>query len=344
MGWRRCRLCVRPLEAARARGPGRDARRQACVRRSAGDDGCGQLLGACRDERGDAAPLHDARDTAAVATFEASTVPSDGEMLGRLVRLSKAGAGAMATLHPANGALAAELDALRPLPRFTRSGSAFVGAIGQPGLSAWYHRPSAGSSASTGYAKSNGTTVLASVVTNPVFLQFALVALRSSAALAEKIVISNANDAAVHNDFKLRFVAWRSAAALWDRSNSFALAAFANLPSVYRSDGPESVEWTVNCAGDLFPFGSRDMTAERVGVSDVVTGDIADGADIDIVLQKPIGEGDVILIAPEVVGFAAAESGDAYFGNDEDPSDEVSGFVWARETYNIGWFPKIDGR
>ena len=282
--------------------------------------------------------------TAAVSTFEASTSPGDGELLGRLVRMSKSGAGAMATLHPATAALAAELDALRTLPRFIRGGSAPSGAMGQPGLSAWYHRPSSGSTAAMGYAKVSGETVLASVVTDPVFLQFALLALRSTGVLEEELVLSNASGASIHNDFKLRFVAWRSDAALWDKSNSFALAAFANLPSVYRSDGPGSVDWTVECSGSLFPFGTRQMSADRVGVSGVVSGDIADGEKIAIALDRPVGEGDVILIAPEVVGFAAAESGDAYFGNDEDPSDEVSGFVWARETYNIGWFPKIDGR
>ena len=282
--------------------------------------------------------------TAAVSTFEASTSPGDGELLGRLVRMSKSGAGAMATLHPATVALAAELDALRPLPRFIRGGSAPSGAMGQPGLSAWYHRPSSGSTAAMGYAKVSGETVLASVVTDPVFLQFALLALRSTGVLEEELVLSNASGADIHNDFKLRFVAWRSDAALWDKSNSFALAAFANLPSVYRSDGPESVEWSVDCSGSLFPFGTRQMSAERIGTSEVVSGDIADGEEIAIALDKPVGENDVILIAPEVVGFAATEAGDAYFGLASDPSEEVSGFVWARETYNIGWFPKIDGR
>ena len=50
------------VEAPRARRAGGHALRQACAGRGAGDDGCGELLGARRDERKDPLPLHDARE------------------------------------------------------------------------------------------------------------------------------------------------------------------------------------------------------------------------------------------------------------------------------------------
>ena len=56
----------------------------------------------------------------AVVTFEAGTQPSNAEVLGRLARMSRKEAGDMLYLHPENGALANELDMLRPVPRFFR--------------------------------------------------------------------------------------------------------------------------------------------------------------------------------------------------------------------------------
>ena len=281
--------------------------------------------------------------SSAVATFEPSETPSDTEVLGRLIRLSKEQSGGMASLHPATAALTGELDAMRPVPRFLRGGSAPEGAIGQPGLSAWYCRPSGGSTAALGYTiGDNNATVAAGVVAKPAFLQIACLALRSPAEIGEKLVLENVDGAAVNCDFKLRFVAWRSKAGLWDKSNSFALAALGSMPSIYTSEGSESVQWSVDMAGSLFPFGTRQVSAQRVGVSETVDA-IAAGAKIEIPLTDAVGEGDVILIAPEVVGFKASSSANAYFGLTEDPS-EADPFVWAREAYNIGWFPKVYGR
>lgn len=281
--------------------------------------------------------------SSAVATFEPSSSPSDAEVLGRLIRLSKERSGGMASLHPATAALTGELDAMRPVPRFLRGGSAPEGAIGQPGLSAWYCRPSGGSTAALGYTiGDNNATVAAGVVAKPAFLQIACLALRSPAEIGEKLVLENVDGAAVNCDFKLRFVAWRSKAGLWDKSNSFALAALGSMPSIYSSDGEENVQWSVEMAGSLFPFAPRQVSAQRVGVSEMVDA-IASGGKIEIQLKDVIGEGDVILIAPEVVGFKANSSANAYFGLTEDPS-EAYPFVWARETYNIGWFPQVKGR
>lgn len=277
----------------------------------------------------------------AVATFEAGTQPPDGELLGRLARMSRAATGEILYLHPESGALADELDVLRPVPRFWRAASAPTGQTAcQPGLSVWYRRPAA-SAAAVGFAYRDAT-VAVTKVTNPAFLQLAILALRAPSAFASRLVLENAGQAAVHNGFVLRFVAWRCPAEQWDGSNGFAMAAMASMPSVYRSDGPSEVSWAVDCTGALLRFGVRNMTAERVGVSQAVPGDIAANAQIAIPLVAPVGAGDVVLIAPEVLGFAdGTGAASVHFGRQDDPSQGTPG--WARYEHNLGWFPRVTG-
>ena len=280
--------------------------------------------------------------SSAVATFEAGTQPANAELLGRLARMSRQSAGAMSYLHPAAGALADELDTLRPVPRFFRAETSPQSTC-QPGLSAWYYRPSTGSTAAAALAYRDGAVSVVSV-DKPVFLQLALLALRAPRAFENRIVIMNGSGAAITNGFALRFVAWRSPAADWDRSTSFALAAMATMPSVYRSDGGDSVTWTVDCNGSLAPFGSRTVYAKRLGASEVIAGDIDDGTDIEIVLSDSVAEGDVVLIAPEVVGFADGAGGASVtFGRQANPATAASFGAWARYACDLGWFPTVTG-
>ena len=277
----------------------------------------------------------------AVATFEQGDQPPDGELLGRLARMSRANVGGMLYLHPESGALADELDVLRPVPRFFRAETAPSDQTScQPGLSVWYSRPDA-STVASGIVQRDAPT-WEGVVSDPAFLQLALLALRAPSAFASRIVLGNVGQAAVHNGFVLRFVAWRCPAEQWDGSNGFAMAAMASMPSVYRSDGPSEVSWSVDCTGALLRFGVRNMTAERVGVSQTVTGDIAATAQIAIPLVAPVGAGDVVLIAPEVLGFAdGTGAASVHFGRQDDPSQGTPG--WARYEHNLGWFPRVTG-
>lgn len=277
----------------------------------------------------------------AVATFEAGTQPSDAELLGRLARMSRGNAGEMLYLHPESGAIADELDALRPVPRFWRAATDPAGQTAcQPGLSAWYRRPGA-SSASAAFAYRAATVAVTSVA-NPAFLQLALLALRAPSAFGARLVL--AAEAAVVNGFSLRLVAWRCPAGQWDGTNGYAMAAMASMPSLYRSDGPDAVTWSVDCVGALLRFGVRNMTAERVGVSQAVTGDIAAGAEIAIPLVAPVGAGDVVLVAPEVLGFAdGAGAASVYFGRQADPAAAGAAQGWARYPHNLGWFPRVTG-
>ena len=279
--------------------------------------------------------------SAAVATFEAGMQPSQVEMLGRLVRLSKGRSGGMMYLHPAAGSLADELDVLRPVPRCYRAASAPTQTTCQPGLSVWYKRPDAGSTVAAAVAWRDCVEGVAKV-THPAFLQFALLALRvPGAASAQGISLVNTG-AAVHNGFALRFVAWKSAARLWDGSSSFALAAMAGATCVYQSDGEASTTWTVDCNGELMPMGERSVTAERIGFSPVVSGSIAAGSEIVIPAACNLDEGDVIFIAPEVLGFAdGTGSASVYFGRQADPDEAESKGAWARYTADLGWFPRV---
>lgn len=290
----------------------------------------------------------------AVSTFEAGEQPSDTELLGRLCRMSRKSAQGMMYLHPATAALADELDALRPVPRFFRTGGTLPEQTAcQPGLSVWYHRPNTGgtvnpSDAATALAYLDGATVSVVKVSNPVFLQFALLALRSPSAFGDKLVLTN-GDTAQTNGFRLRFVAWVSPADQWDGSNACAMAAMGAMPSIYRSDGPAEVSWSVDCSGALMPLGTRTMTARRIGVSEVVSDAIEANGHIDIPLGGKVGEGDVVLIAPEVLGLSGEPSGNAYFGRQADPagSGEDSAashnYAWARYPENLGWFPRVTG-
>ena len=293
--------------------------------------------------------------SSAIATFEAGTQPSHAELLGRLVRNSRRPAGAMMYLHPKHKALAEELDVMRPVPRFFRVGSAGTSETSQtscqPGLSAWFKR---------GFSTGGGTTSLVgstaalgivqrsspewtSVVTNPAFLQCALLAVRAATAAeaGARLVLKNTStENAVHNGFALRFAVWASPANEWDGGNAFALAAMGSMPSVYRCDGEGEVSWQVDCSGLLMPFGSRTVTARRIGVSPLVSGDIAAEAEIAIPLSGTFGEGDVILIAPVVEGFADGTGAvSAYFGRQSDPATETTG--WARYASDLGWFPEV---
>lgn len=281
----------------------------------------------------------------AVATFEQGTQPTNAELLGRLARMSRETSGAMAYLHPAAGAIADELDVLRPVPRFFRvqSGSEPAQTTCQPGLSAWYYRPSTGSAVSQGLAYRDAVASIVATA-RPVFLQLALLALRAPRAFENRIVLANGSGNAIGNGFALRFVAWRSPAGQWDRSTSFALSAMASMPSIYRSDGDGSLSWQVDCSGALAPFGSRTVSATRIGASEVVSGNIADGAEIGIVLSEAVAEGDVVLIAPEVVGFADGAGGASVtFGRQADPATATSFGAWARYTADLGWFPTVTG-
>ena len=291
----------------------------------------------------------------AVATFEQGSQPSDTELLGRLARMSRKDAGQMLYLHPENGALADELDVLRPVPRFWRTAADPTGQghnTCQPGLSVWYRRPTSSSEAAfaTGY-NDDGTVISVTKVTNPVFLQLTGLAVRAPSAFSARLVLGNKTGAitdgpAVANHFNLRFVAWRSPAGQWDGSNAFAMAAMASMPSIYRSDGDGSVAWSVDCTGSLLRFGTRTMTAERIGVSQVVAGEIAAGALIEIPLVTPVDEGDVVLIAPEVLAFApnVTNTASKWFGRATDPASATdTGKGWARYAHNLGWFPRVTG-
>ena len=287
--------------------------------------------------------------SSAVATFEAGAQPSDAELLGRLCRMSRKSASGMMYLHPAVAALADELDSLRPVPRFFRTSSTPpTQTTCQPGLSVWYYRPNTSgtvnpSAAAAVLAYRDGAVASVVKVTNPVFLQYALLALRSPSAFAGKLVLTNGNSAQ-DNGFRLRFVAWVSPADQWDGSNAFAMAAMGSMPSIYRSDGEDSVSWSVDCSGLLMPLGTRAMTARRIGVSEVVDGDIAANARIDIPLAGKVGEGDVLLIAPEVIGFAAgAEGVSVHFGRQAAPSASANNGAWARYAQDLGWFPQVTG-
>ena len=285
----------------------------------------------------------------AVATFEAGTQPLDGELLGRLARMSRANVGGMLYLHPKSGALADELDVLRPVPRFFRAATAPDDQTScQPGLSVWYGRPSASTVASNIVQRDAPTRE--GVVSNPAFLQLALLALRAPAAFAMGLRISNVGESAVANEFALRFVAWRTAAAMWDGSDAWGLAAMSAMPSVYRSDGPATVAWSADLTGGLMPLGSRQVSADRIGVSPVTTGAIGVGTSIDIPITSPVAAGDVILIAPEVVGFAdGVGSSSATFGRQANPAGTGEGsaashnYAWARYPENLGWFPCVVG-
>lgn len=283
--------------------------------------------------------------SAAVATFEMGTQPSEAEMLGRLVRMSRGQSGEMSYLHPASGALASEIDVLRPVPRFYRASSAPAQATCQPGLSVWYRRPAAGSSAARAWAYDGGVVGVVAVAA-PAFLQYALLALRAPAAFGRALRLSNVGGG-VANAFEVRFVVWRSDASMWDGGDSWGLAAMATMPSIYQSDGPGSVSWSVDVSGGLMPLGARTATADRIGVSPVVSGAIAAGAEIDIPITVPVAAGDVVLVAPEVVGFAdGGAAASATFGRQADPAGtdaEAHGFAWARYPENLGWFPRVVG-
>jgi hypothetical protein len=288
----------------------------------------------------------------AVATFEAGMQPPHAEVLGRLARMSRAAAGSMLYLHPESGALADDLDVLRPVPRFWRASTDPTGQTAcQPGLSVWYRRASTPSDADLGIVQ-RAAPGKEGVVSNPAFLQLVLLALRAPSAFGTRLVLQNFKPdtttpttnvaTAVTNHFKLRFVAWRSPAEQWDGSNAFAMAAMASMPSIYRADGPASVAWSVDCTGSLLRFGTRHMSAERIGVSKTIIGDIAASAVIEIPIASHVGEGDVVLIAPEVLGFADGEGGASkWFGRPSDPSLGTAG--WARYAHNLGWFPKVTG-
>ena len=90
------------------------------------------------------------------------------------------------------------------------------------------------------------------------------------------------------------------------------------------------------------PMGERNVSAERIGVSPVVSGSIDAGSEIVIPAACDVGEGDVILIAPEVLGFAdGVGAASVYFGRQADPDEAASKGAWARYTADLGWFPRI---
>jgi len=281
----------------------------------------------------------------AVATFEAGYQPTNAEVLGRLARMSRADVGGMLYLHPENGALADELDRLRPVPRFWRTeGDPSGQTYCQPGLSVWYCRP--GASECEPGAVQRSAPVTEGVIENPAFLQLTVLALRMPSAFASRLVLGvQTGGSDIDNHFKLRFVAWRSPAEQWDGSNAFAMAAMASMPSVYRSDGEASVAWQVDCTGGLLRFGTRNMTAERIGVSQPVSGAITTSTPIEIPLSAPVAAGDVVLIAPEVIGFADGTGGESkWFGRTVDPATATdAGKGWARYAHNLGWFPMVTG-
>lgn len=283
--------------------------------------------------------------SSAVATFEAGTRPPHAELLGRLCRMAKTDAAGMMSAHPAACALSDELDVLRPVPRFFRTGSTPpVQTDCQPGLSAWYYRPTSGSTVAAATTWRDGSAVRVGKVTNPVFLQYASLAMRAPKAFASRLTLANNSGSSVANGFALRFVAWVSPASEWDMSDSFALAAMASMPSVYRSDGDEAVSWQVDCSGTLMPLGVRTVNARRLGASAVVSGDIADEQEIVIPISAAVNQDDVVFVAPEVVGFADGEgSGSVYFGRQANPATAASFGAWARYACDLGWFPTVTG-
>lgn len=277
----------------------------------------------------------------AVVAYEEGEQPDQVEMLGRLIRNSRRHTGEMLYLHPANGALADELDALRPVPRFYCAASDPTGQTScQPGLSVWFKRPSSGSVSRGAYAYRNALVQVTNVL-NPVFLQYTLLAVRAPAAgEGMSLVMQNVGLSAVVNGFDLRFAVWRSPAEEWDGSNNFALSAIVAAPCLYRTDGADDVSWTVDCGGAAFPFGSRTVHARRLGVSPVVSGDIAANNKIAVQLSGELEDGDVLIIAPVVLGFAdGVGAASVYFGRQDDPTDAKTG--WARYATDLGWFPKI---
>lgn len=261
--------------------------------------------------------------------------------------MSRQEAGDMAYMAPKVAALADEVDVLRPVPRFFRvSGSAPTQAACQPGLSAWYYRPPTGSSAS-GVVLWRGEVTSGVKVSNPVFLQLAVLALRAPSLISKKIVLTNVGEEAVANPFTIRFVAWASPANQWDGSNGFAMAAMGSMPSIFSGDGPDELFWEVNVTGNLMQLGSRKMSARKVGISTLpVSGDIAENSQIEIPLADAVEKGDVVIIAPEIRGFASTSAANAYFGRQADPAGsdaESHNFAWARYQENLGWFPRVTG-
>ena len=106
------------------------------------------------------------------------------------------------------------------------------------------------------------------------------------------------------------------------------------------------MSWQVDCSGLLMPLGTRTMTARRIGVSEVVDGDIEANARIEIPLDGKVGEGDVVLIAPEVLGFKTGTVGSTasvHFGRQSTPSASANGGAWARYAQDLGWFPQVTG-
>ena len=290
----------------------------------------------------------------AVVAFEAGLQPSDAEMLGRLARNSRNFIGEMLYLHPVSGALAGELDTLRPVPRFFRAATDPTGQTAcQPGLSIWYKRPArtatiddvvtpiGGSTWTKGIVYKGGAAISTAVVNYPVFLQYTLLAVRAPAAgEGMSLVMQNVGSSPVVNGFDLRFAVWRSPAEEWDGSNNFALSAIVAAPCLYRADGADDVSWMVDCGGSAFPFGTRTVHARRLGISPVVSGSIAANQEIAVPLSGALEEGDVLIIAPVVLGFAdGVGAGSVYFGRQSDPSNATTG--WARYDTDLGWFPQI---
>ena len=295
--------------------------------------------------------------SSAIATYD-QTKPDSPELLMRLVRMSKNNSGGMASAYVGCCALADELDVLRPVPRHLRqstspSDSDIADKACQPGLSVWYRRPPSASSVQSAVAWRSGSVAMVGKVSNPVTLQYTYLALRSPGRISSKLVLENDTSSGKVNKFSLRFVVWRSAATQWDGTNAFAMAVMAGTAPIYTSEGAKNVSWRVDCNGTLMPLGYRQGTAERIGVSPVVEGDIAAHGKVEIPLSGTINAGDVVLIAPEVVGFdnsrATTDSTNGYslyFGRQQAPDATVSGVdlsIWERRLWNMGWFPKVTG-
>lgn len=295
--------------------------------------------------------------SSAIATYDQTKTDSP-ELLMRLVRMSKKNSGAMASSYVGCCALADELDVLRPVPRHLRqstspSDSDIAAKACQPGLSVWFRRPPSASSVQSAVAWRSGAVAMVGKVSNPVTLQYTYLALRSPGRFSTKLVLENDYDSGVPNKFSLRFVVWRSPAAQWDGVNAFAMVVMAGAAPIYTSEGVKNVSWHVDCSGTLMPLGNRQGTAERIGVSPVVEGDIAARRKIEIPLSGTIDAGDVVLVAPEVVGFdnsrANIDSTDGYslyFGRKQSPEASISGVdltIWERRLWNMGWFPKVTG-
>jgi hypothetical protein len=92
------------------------------------------------------------------------------------------------------------------------------------------------------------------------------------------------------------------------------------------------------------------MTAKRVGVSQVVSGNIVAQAEIAIPLTGGIETGDVVLVAPEVVGFDinAGYRGfgfSLHFGRQYEPAavTTANASAWNRDMQNRGWYPQVTG-